>query len=258
MKLKKLTSYLSTSLTLLLIVFSDVVLARAGGGGGSSFGGGSSYHSSYGSSGGGGGDSFPIFVIVILVLAVLLICSWVHAWNMSCAVRDKNEECRSLISKIAVLDSCWDLNAMKVRIEDVYFKVQEAWTKGDQQIAKDYVSQRLFDKHQRQLEEMHAKMRKNILENVQLHNTKIVQVRDSEDDSKDQFWALIEGSMNDFTINTVSGDAVNDENNHDSFKELWLFIRKGQAWVLDEIVSDVSIEKLSLFTSQSDAQICNS
>lgn len=251
MKLKKLISSLCTSITLMCIFFSDVVLARAGGGGGG--GGGSSFYrssSGYSSS----DDDAAFFCIVIGGLGVLLICSWVYAWRMSRTVKQKNEECRTLISKISMLDTCWELDAMKARVEDVYFNVQDAWTQRDQHIAKSHVSKKLFDNHHRQLREMKAKDRRNVLENVQLLNSKIVQIRDSEDDAKDQFWALIEGSMIDYTINTVSGDLTSGEKKQKSFTELWLFVRDEQTWVLDEIVPHVAIGKLSLFTAQSDTQ----
>src|SRR5690554_1753161 len=116
-------------IVILVMVFAQLALARAGGGGGGSSG-------SSGSSRGGGG------IIGIILAPFLLIYSAI----LTAKLNQKNREARMLLARISESESLWDLSKIKKDIEIAYFKVQEAWMKRDQTIAKDYMSKRLFSK----------------------------------------------------------------------------------------------------------------
>lgn len=81
---------------------------------------------------------------------------------------------------------------------------------------------------------------------------RIVEVLDYEEDARDRFVALIEGSMIDAVIdeygNTVKGDA----NKTQYFTELWQFAREPHGWVLDSIDHEVSLEDLARLRSASE------
>ena len=108
--------------------FPSEVFARAGGGGGK----------------GGGG-------LIGLILAPFL---FIYSGVITCIVWRKNEQCNDLITKIAKIDSSWNLNKIKSRVEVAFSKVQEAWMARDQEIAKDYMSNRLYLKHKAQTDQM--------------------------------------------------------------------------------------------------------
>lgn len=193
------------------------VFARAGGGGGK----------------GGGG------LIGLILTPFLLIYSGV----ITCIVWRKNEQCKDLISKIEKIDSSWNLNNMKSRVEVAFFKVQEAWMARDQEIAKDYMSNRLYLKHKAQTDQMIRENKRNILENINLTETQVVAVSDYKDDSRDQVLVHISGEMIDYIINTDTGEVVSGEKNESaSFTELWSFTRNyNNEWVLDEIDQSVGL-----------------
>jgi len=208
-------------------VFPEEVLARAGGGGG----------------GKGGGILgiilAPFFMIYSAIVTHFLV--------------KKNKKCRSLLEQIAGIDSSWELANIKARVEVSFFKVQEAWMKRDQEIAKDYVSERLYQKHKAQTDLLIAQNRKNMLENINLAETKVVEVVDYKDDSRDRFWVHIKGSMVDYTIDTNSGSVVSgDKSESEAFAELWKYVRGPKGWVLDEIDQKVQIGDLTGFKSFSE------
>lgn len=126
----------------LLLLFPELALARAGGGGG---GGGKA-----------GGliklIAWVIFGIYSLVLARLIL--------------KKSRESREVLEEINKIDEFWDIEKIKKRVEETFFVVQKAWLIRDQNIAKDFVTKRLFDKHKAQTDLMIEQHRINKLENI--------------------------------------------------------------------------------------------
>lgn len=192
--------------------------ARAGGGGGSGKGG-----------------------IVNLILFPICIA---YSLFVSYLVYKKNRDSEQALAR-AMADHFWSPGAIKSRVKQVFFKVQEAWTARNQKIAKDCMSEKLFQEHKQQTDLMQRSGTRNVLENIQLNRARIVEVLDYLDDSKDQFWVHIEGSMIDYTINDKTGAVVDgNRNKAEAFKELWKFVRADHGWVLDEIDSSVQLTDL--------------
>lgn len=81
----------------------------------------------------------------------------------------------------------WEIDRIKSRIEEVYFKVQMAWRDRDQEIAREYMSDRLYAKHKLQTDDMLKRGVENVMESINLKEVTIVEVLDYRDDSKDTF-----------------------------------------------------------------------
>ena len=190
--------------------------------------------------GGGGGGSGKGGIINLFVLPICIA----YSLFVSFLVFKKNRDSEKALEK-AMVDRAWDPDVIKHRIKVVYFKVQEAWTARDQRIAKDCLSEKLYDEHKRQTDQMRIDGIKNVLEQISLDRARIVEVLDFQDDSKDQFWVHIEGSMADYKVNDRTGDVVEGKRGKsESFKELWKFVRVNHGWVLDEIDSSVQANDL--------------
>ena len=237
-------------LVILVLVFTQLAFSRAGGGGSSSMGsgGGSSYggSSSYGSSSDGDG------ALGILGL-ILLPFSLIYSAFSTVKYKKKNQEARELLARLSEKDSSWDLSRIKGDIEMAYFKVQEAWMERDQTIARDYMSERLFNKHKTQTDLMIKQHRKNILLNINLIESTIVQVVDYKNDSRDMMWVYINGSMIDYIINDQTKEILSgDPNAAEVFTELWRFVRGPKGWVLDEIDQTVTQEDFQRMSSFSE------
>ncbi|MEY2558484.1 MAG: hypothetical protein QOE34_1909 [Verrucomicrobiota bacterium] len=223
----------SVLVTTLLLLAPEVALARAGGGGGG-FGGGSH---------GKGGW------LNIIALPVMLI----YAAIVTAQVRRKSQACKELLARLEKQDPAWDLDAIRRRVSQVFFKVQEAWMERDQNIAKDCMSQAIFAKHKMQTDELIAQHRRNVLEDVNLSETEIVDVEDFADNKRDRFWVYLKGTMKDFMADDRTRDIVSGKDSVESFTELWKFIRAGDMWVLDEIDQTVSVFDLRGFKATTDS-----
>ncbi|HEX7517371.1 MAG TPA: Tim44-like domain-containing protein [Chthoniobacterales bacterium] len=216
----------SVIIAALLLVAPEVALARAGGGG-------------------NGKGSW----LNIILLPILLIYSAIITHQ----VRRKGRACRELLARLAKQDPVWDLDAIRHRITQVFFKVQQAWMERDQNTARDCMSNAIFEKHKMQTDQLISQHRKNVLENINLIETDIVDVEDFADNRKDQFWVYVKGSMIDYTIDDTTNAIVSGKREAESFTELWKFIRAGDTWVLDEIDQKVSLSELRDFKATTDS-----
>lgn len=196
--------------------------------------------------GGGGGGGRGSGIGYAIALPYLLV----HAAIVSYLLNKKNKECRTLLEGLRSSEKYWDPGFIAMRVNEVFFKVQEAWTRNDQSIARDYVSDALYAKHKLQTDQMERDNRRNVLERINLIESRVVEVADYADDARDRLWVYIKGSMIDYMQDTqtkanVSGNTVIPE----KFTELWKFIRANGQWVLDEIDQKVNVGDLKGFRS---------
>jgi len=118
------------------------------------------------------------------------------------------------------------------------------------------MSDAIFQKHKLETDQMIEQHRKNVLENINLTQVDIVDVEDFLDNRKDRFWARLEGSMVDYTIDDTSNRVVSgNKTKAESFTELWKFVRAGNTWMLDEIDQKVSLSDLKSFEARTDSPV---
>lgn len=218
---------------LLLLLLPLELSARAGGGGG----------------GGGGGGRGRGNIAGVLVYPFVLIYIGILHYK----IHRKNREAAGLIERISAADSGWNMESLKNRVAECYFKVQEAWTERDQDIARAYMSRRLYDKHKAETDQMIAGGRRNVLKGVELLEAKIVEAVDYADNSRDRFWVYIKGSMIDYMAREPGGEVISGKpHEKEKFTELWKFTRENGRWVLDEIDPEVSMDDISALRSGSE------
>jgi hypothetical protein len=206
--------------------------------------------SAWARAGGGGGGSGRGSWLSIVLLPFFLIYSAI----LTHQVRKKSRACKELLARLERMDSAWSLNAIRHRVDEVFFKVQNAWRERNQELAKDCMSAAIFQKHKLQTDQMIAEHRVNVLENINLIQVDIVDVEDFLDNRKDRFWAHLEGSMIDYTMDDTDNRVVSGNNTKaERFTELWKFVRAGNTWVLDEIDQSVSLSDLKSFEAKTDS-----
>lgn len=215
-----------------LLLWGDEALARAGGGGGSGSGGAFSS---------GRGDGMWFWALVLLCGGM----SIPYGFILRKKIVQKKEEAAKAHLKAVERDKAWNEEGIRKDIQNAYFLVQEAWTKGDQKICFDVVTNRLYLKHQAQTDEMASRGLRNILQYISLHGVTIVEVADYPDDVHDSMWVVIEGSMEDYTIRTFDGKIESGQRDRiRHFTELWKLVRNpsgiGSTWLVDEIVPHVT------------------
>jgi hypothetical protein len=216
-------------LAVVIFLAAETCWARAGGGGG----------------GGGKGSWLNIFVLPFFII---------YSAILTYQVRSKSIACKELLARLEKLDPSWDLDSIRHRVEEVFFKVQQAWMERNQDLAKDYMSSALYQKHKLQTDQLIAQNRKNVLENINLIEVRVVDVEDFLDNKKDLFWTHIEGSMIDYTIDDRTDRVLfGNRSKAETFTELWKFVRVTNTWVLDEIDQKVSIFDLRRFAAKSES-----
>jgi Tim44-like domain len=215
-------------LTVVIVLAAETCWARAGGGGG----------------GGGKGSWINIFVLPFFII---------YSAVLTYQVKTKSDACKNLLARLEKLDPAWDLDRIRHRVDEVFFKVQQAWMERNQDLAKDCMSPALHQKHKLQTDQLIAQHRKNVLENINLIEVRIVDVEDFVDNKKDLFWAHIKASMIDYTIDDTTDRVLSgNRDKAEAFTELWKFVRAANTWVLDEIDQKVSVSDLSGFAATSE------
>jgi hypothetical protein len=231
-------------------------LGRAGGGGGGHAGSSHSYsssHGSYSSQGDGG-----VLLILLLVVVAVLVYTAVQNFQLKAELSNKFAAVRNLTAELEKRDPLWNLQAMTSRVNEVFYKVQAAWTERNQDLARDCMSDQLYHRHKAQTNQMRANKTRNVLEDILLSEILIYSVADYHDNARDTFAAQLTGSMIDYTVKEAHGYVtVGDRVNPEEFTEVWYFIRQNKQWLLDAIAPLATAEIISHGRSYSEGRVDN-
>lgn len=210
-----------------------VASARAGGGGGSG-----------GGSGGGGGHSSSSHsanrrssnpLSTVLGAAFVCIMASGGAIVFSFKVHAKHRKTKRLMEQLAKVDSSWDNKIFSTRMETIFYTVQEAWAQRNQEIARDCMSQSLYEQYNAKSQWMIIRHEKNILKDMKLLEAMPIDVNDFEGDSHDSIWVYIKARMVDYTIDDRTMQMISGSKSSTRFEEYWKLVKENGRWVLDEI-----------------------
>lgn len=240
--------YISCWLLLLFLSDTTASLARAGGGGGGgghggggggghggSFGGSFGGHS-YGGGGSGGSADSGIWFLVVLAFVIFIV----YHWQSTSALRAKQRAAEQLLASLAQQEACWNLKHLTDRVTEVFFKVQEAWTANNQEVARTCMSAQLYCKHKMQTDGFLALGRRNVLASISLQEIAIYSVSDHKNEARDTFSAQLSGSMIDYMVNKNGAVIAGTPSETETFTEIWKFVRANNQWVLDRISPSAS------------------
>lgn len=233
-------------LIVLIIKIPSIASARAGGGGGGGGGGESSSPHHSGVTEEYGGRSNPIASIINLGMFFCISSAGVIIFKVR--LSKKKIDSISAIKGLGKKDFNWDYDQMKSDIEEAFYKVQNAWMERNQDLAKEYMSKRLYIRHKSKTGWMKVRKEKNFLENMRLIRATPIAVKDKDGVTEDTVWIHIKAKAKDYVINEQSGELI-EGNRYISipFEEYWKFIRNDQRWILDEIRQIDDIDDLDFF-----------
>lgn len=158
------------------------------------------------------------------------------------AVRKKakrRKAAKKILEKLSNADNAWKFEHLYDRVSKTYYAVQKAWGKGDMTPAKEYMTVELFEQYQQRLDAMHSRNERNILKNIKLDNYHVEAVFDSDDDTHDNAWFFIAGSMTDYIYSYELKRITEGTTNITSFVEYWKFMRdESGEWVLAKIIQE--------------------
>ena len=142
------------------------------------------------------------------------------------------------VRQIWSVDSGFDPDGFKETAQDLFFKVQAAWTRRDAAILTPYVGDQLLDEYVREFDALRRQGRINRLENIAVRSVDLIAagVQDQEKFVTVRFTA----NLLDYTVDDASGEVIEgDAETAVKFEEEWTFAAPvgTQAWKLEGIGS---------------------
>jgi hypothetical protein len=212
-----------------------------GGGGGGSSGGGGGFSGGGGSGGGEWSGPWWAGVLIFLGPWVLIGAIFVVTARLGrgpqLRITRRAKEASGVAEAADLGDGYWHPQALKARVREAFFPIQESWERRDVTASRPFVSDPLYERHRLQLEGLEAQHRVNRIQDLTLHEVEIVRVHNVSDDGEDRFVAYIKCSARDWMEDTQTGAFVNgNKTSATTFEQLWSFARHPEhGWVLDEI-----------------------
>lgn len=131
------------------------------------------------------------------------------------------------MAAIKAHDPNFDETAFLGRAQTVFFKVQQAWQARNQDIARDGMSDALYERHKIQTDQLIANHQIDMLDNIVIGHAKIVGVNAGR--PYDSIVVAISASMTDYTIDENTKAVVSGNQYQKTFTENWTFIRRADA-----------------------------
>jgi predicted lipid-binding transport protein (Tim44 family) len=131
------------------------------------------------------------------------------------------------VTAIKQRDPNFDERAFLDRAQTAFFKLQQAWTARNQDLARDVMSDALYERHKMQTDQLLAAHQIDVLENVVIGSARIVDVHAGG--SYDAITVAFTASMTDYTIDEKTRQVVSGDRYQQTFTEYWVFIRRADA-----------------------------
>jgi predicted lipid-binding transport protein (Tim44 family) len=131
------------------------------------------------------------------------------------------------IEGIKAKDPNFDERAFLDRAQTSFFKVQQAWTARNQDLARDCMSDALYERHKMQTDQLIANHQVDVLENIVIGSARIVEAAAGH--AFDSIKVAFTASMTDYTVDEQTRQVVDGNQYQQTFTEYWTFIRRGDA-----------------------------
>ncbi len=142
---------------------------------------------------------------------------------------------------IRAMDPSFNEKNFKDLLEDIFFKIQGAWTRRDLSGVRRLLTQEMLGIFGRDLEELIAKKQMNKLENIAVREVEIVEA--GQEKGEDFISVRIYANLLDYVVDEKSGQVVSGSSSDPvKFVEYWTFTRNvgEKNWVLAGIAQDES------------------
>lgn len=128
------------------------------------------------------------------------------------------------IAAIKAKDPNFDERAFLDRAQTSFFKIQQAWAARNQDLARECMSDALYERHKMQTDQLIANHQIDVLENIVIGNAHIMSA--SAGNAYDSIVVAFTASMTDYTIDESTRQVVSGNQFRQTFTEFWTFIRK--------------------------------
>ena len=131
------------------------------------------------------------------------------------------------IAAIKAKDPNFDERAFLDRAQTSFFKIQQAWAARNQDLARECMSDALYERHKMQTDQLIANHQIDVLENIVIGNAHIMSA--SAGSAFDSIVVAFTASMTDYTVDENTRALVSGNHFRQTFTEFWTFIRRGDA-----------------------------
>lgn len=136
----------------------------------------------------------------------------------------------------------WDRDALTGRVRQVFFWLQDSWTRQDLADGEEYLTPELLERYRGDLAEMKARGERNVIKEPVLHTGDIEFIHSHLDEFKQHFVVMISPSLYDYTVDASNRIIAGEDDNRLYFTEFWEFCWKDNQWVLQEIYQEDALE----------------
>lgn len=136
----------------------------------------------------------------------------------------------------------WDRELLVGRVRQVYFWLQDAWTRQDLSEGENYLSSSLMEKYRTDLANMRNRGERNMIKEPVLHQGDVEFIHSHLDESSQRFITMISASLIDYTVDASGKIIAGEDDNRLYFTEFWEFTWEREQWVLSAIYQEDAME----------------
>lgn len=136
----------------------------------------------------------------------------------------------------------WDRDYLIGRIRQVFFWLQDAWSRQDLSAANDYLTTPLGNKYRADIQGMKARGERNMIKEPILNTGDIEFIHSHMDEQTQHFMVMVSASLIDYTVDASNRQISGDNGNRLYYTEFWEFIWQDDRWVLANIYQEDTLE----------------
>jgi hypothetical protein len=178
------------------------------------------------------GGFFGFYLAALLITGIW--AGWAAAFfNVTDKMRARAQKTKKKLDQAALTDSAWNEAALLDYAKQVFIRYQYDWSTFNSENMANYLTVQYAHHASLMLSLLQQLGRKNIMKDVEIKNTYIVDMHDYDDNSLDTFTVGFEAKARDSLIEIESGNLLFSSNS--VFYEYWTFQRDGNSWRLSGI-----------------------
>ncbi|MGN6341288.1 MAG: TIM44-like domain-containing protein [Ginsengibacter sp.] len=177
-----------------------------------------------------GFESFDIENISTLLIIASIVSSIISS-VIAVIIIYKSNNAERLLKKAAARDMIWNEEGLKIQTRSVFYKVLTAWNNQDASLIKEYVTEEYFQSFKARLTTKNEAKVPNILNNIDISETRIICCQDFVNNEEDKFVGYI--SWN-FSTENNEEDNSDGLGNPNKFSEIYHFVRLADNWLLSK------------------------
>ncbi|MHB8125780.1 MAG: TIM44-like domain-containing protein [Desulfitobacteriaceae bacterium] len=136
----------------------------------------------------------------------------------------------------------WDRDYLVGCVRQVFFWLQDAWSRQDLAHAADYLTPALTERYRTDLDEMRARGEQNVIKDPVLNPEDIEFIHCHLTEGNEHVLVIIYANIIDYTVDSSGRQIAGNSQNHLYFTEFWEFYWQQDKWLLARILQEDALE----------------